>query len=94
METRVLVVSVHKFFVSTLFVYIYTIFTVQSLNPINYQNLIKISNKLKFGQDIPNGVRYRQKKSPMNRTPGMSEIWPKFKMAATTISISSILVGK
>ena len=51
---------------------------------VGHLNLIKISNKLKFGQDIPNGVRYH-KKSPMNRRPGMSEIWPKFKMAATTI---------
>ena len=27
-----------------------------------HENLIKISNKMKFGQDIPNGVSYHQKK--------------------------------
>ena len=59
----------------------YLTFTVHSA-VVGHLNLIKISNKLKFGQDIPNGVMFHQKKSPMNRTPGMSEIWSKFKMAA------------
>ena len=58
---------------------------------VGHQNLIKISNKLKFGQDIPNGVMYH-KKNPMNWTPGMSEIWPKFKMVATTIGEIFIVV--
>ena len=33
-----------------------------SLSSKNHESLIKISNKLKFGQDIPNGVRYHKQK--------------------------------
>ena len=48
---------------------------VQAFNRKKHQNLKKISDKLKLGQDIPNVVRYHQKKIPVNRTPTLPAIW-------------------